>query len=180
MVKDRKLKSWPFYALALIGAALGIPMLVTGLKAAPPAQELVETVSGRVVSVSWVSNPQDGQRASMMVTLRESERTFFLSPVHPERRTAYEQLVGVQVEVLVDGSPGVADRPVRVFRLTPRNGGQEWVEPPSINYDHKGKTSVTVSRVKWGAALVALSAVFFVLGHLVDAWNRNRREIMGS
>ena len=179
MTKDRRLRSWPFYALAVVGVALGLPMLVTGLKAAPP--DLMETVSGRVVSLSWVSDSGHGAEASTTITLEGSERVFVLSTVDAEeQRSAYEQLIGVEVDVLVDRSAASSSRSATVFRLATRNAAGEPVEPPIFNYDHKGTTDVMASRVKSGAVLVVLAAAFVVLGFLVDVWNRNRHEIIGS
>lgn len=154
-------------------------MLVTGLKADPPG--LMETVSGRVVSLSLVSDSGHGAEASITIILEGSERAFVLSTVNAkEQGTVYEQLIGVEVDVLVDRSSTSSSRPATVFRLAPRNAAGEPVEPPIFNYDHKGTTDVMASRVKSGAVLVVLAAVFVVLGFLADVWNRNRHEIMGS
>ena len=179
MPNDRKLRSWPFYALALLGVATGIPMLVTGLETRPPPTELLEKVSGRVISLSWISDPEEGSGSSMTFTLEGSERVFLLAPMDPEPR-AYERLIGIQVDVWVDGSPGTEHGPEVVYQLKSGIGGQEAVEPPIISYDHKSKTDSMASRVRWGAVLVVVAAVFVVLGRLVDVWNRHCHEIMGS
>ena len=131
--------------------------------------------------IALVSDQRHGAEASITITLEGSERAFVLSTVNAEeQRTAYEQLIGVEVDVLVDGSATSPSRPATVFRLTAKNAAGEPVDTPIFNYAHKGTTDVMALRVKSGAVLVVLAAVFVVLGFLVDVWNRNRHEIMGS
>lgn len=103
ITKDRRLRSWPFYGLVVVGVAVGLPMPVTGFEAAPP--RLMETVRALVVSLRWISDQRHGAETSIIIILKGSNRVFVVFAVDSEeQRTAYEQLIGVEVDFLVDRS----------------------------------------------------------------------------
>jgi hypothetical protein len=173
---------WPFFALAVLGSAVGTMFVAVWWPEEPPAEASLEKVSGTIATVTARGDVAGMPGFTGAAGLESAYFTLdgvageFRYPSAFPRFFEVRDRVSVAVDIWIDPAERALDRPLTVWRIEEHNPYNVIGVETKVSYAEivETLTRVDSSMVRAGWWLLGGGAVFLALGLLARRWNRDK------
>jgi hypothetical protein len=173
---------WPFFAVAILAAAIGTTFVAVWWPEAPPPEASLEKISGTIATVTARGDVPGmpgftgaAGLESAYFTLEEVPGEFRYPSAFP-RFFEVRDRVSVAVDIWIDPAERALERPLTVWQIEEHNPYNLIGVETKVGYAEIVETLTRVdhSMVRAGWWLLGGSLPFLAAGFLARRWNRDK------